>query len=180
MRVIRRSSHGVWLCAGHSTIVAWCVRVIRRSSHGVCGSFDDRRMVCAGHSTIVVRRLDRRRSSCRRKLHGVCLALTGCHRLRTFRSNAAAPHHNIITVLRQRNTERLHFSLHTLAVCVGGNNVACTFSRRMINSKTKVISTEDDQHRIVCSPHVFNIRWLGELAGNGTFVLLVGCKELCF
>ena len=38
--------------------------VIRRSSHGVCGSFDNRR-----------RRLHRRRSSGRRKLHGVCLAL---------------------------------------------------------------------------------------------------------
>ena len=47
----------------------------RRPSRGVYGSFDDRRMVCAGHSKIVVRRLYRRRSSCRRKSHGVCLAL---------------------------------------------------------------------------------------------------------
>ena len=47
----------------------------RRPSHGVCGSFDDRRMVCAGHSTIVVSPLDRRRSSYRRKSHGMCLAL---------------------------------------------------------------------------------------------------------
>ena len=48
-----------------SLSVSTVCAVIRRSSHGVC----------AGHSTIVVRRLHRRRSSCRRKLHGVCLAL---------------------------------------------------------------------------------------------------------